>query len=452
MFRRTLRIRYPTPNRQRHPTQRTPAYLNVAGHENPRFADFPATLRSYNPFREDGFYWSFLFNRCDLIRTVLWKYRPVAHLAMCYPDAAGRNNTGRIKSRFRKSSHPQWRLKVNYQYTLPEVPKKLIGIQHPGGRRSAWLGLVYYANGVVAYHPITDGMEQAIGSVIFQPDVITAPEPGQWRQLRNVPANASVCNVEALPGSGGTFARSAGTMCLVLGRTDEHRSCKVVPVLLPSREMRVFHEDSWCTIGRIGTKDKRLSRKGDPGVSNRDLGRRPRFRAWRADPDSHWSGRGRHRPGRTNIVKGIYSNFIKGWNGIRGRKYAMEYKPMDKMRIRASRDARRLPAQGQRAPPTRVRAPWWVEKPGDSHVMYGPTTRPNPPPASSHGLHTKYEPVVSTKRENRGTRRVNLGAWLSRQRHSGAVEAYDVVPKAVTQKGQRVKSRRLTWLSETRTW
>ena len=78
------------------------------------------------------------------------------------------------------------------------------------------------------------------------------PRPGEWWQLGDVPAGSMICNVEMRPNGGGQIARAAGTSCTVLNNKPETREKGLVPVLLPSREVRLLAAECWCTVGRIG--------------------------------------------------------------------------------------------------------------------------------------------------------------------------------------------------------
>ena len=62
--------------------------------------------------------------------------------------------------------------------------------------------------------------------------------------FRNIPVGFTVHNVEITPGSGGKFARSAGTSVQLMAKTDEHATLK-----MPSGEIRMVPLDCWATVG-----------------------------------------------------------------------------------------------------------------------------------------------------------------------------------------------------------
>ena len=57
---------------------------------------------------------------------------------------------------------------------------------------------------------------------------------GNCLPLRNIPVGFMVHNIEITPGSGGKFARSAGTSVQFVAKTDEHATFK-----MPSGEIRM---------------------------------------------------------------------------------------------------------------------------------------------------------------------------------------------------------------------
>ena len=64
--------------------------------------------------------------------------------------------------------------------------------------------------------------------------------------LRNIPVGFTVHNVEITPGSGGKFARSAGTSVQLVAKGDDYATLK-----MPSGEIRMVHlrllGNYWCS-------------------------------------------------------------------------------------------------------------------------------------------------------------------------------------------------------------
>eukprot|EP01006_Ploeotia_vitrea_P010325 TRINITY_DN26810_c0_g1_i1.p1 TRINITY_DN26810_c0_g1~~TRINITY_DN26810_c0_g1_i1.p1 ORF type:complete len:390 (-),score=0.09 TRINITY_DN26810_c0_g1_i1:100-1269(-) len=263
----------------------TPTHLNW------RFPSAAAEMRTWTPVIPS------LRHRIRLDRAPLWRWRPLPWLAPFWNNPAGRILWGR-GNKCLIGRGGGWRyptIRVNYQYTLPEVPKKLLTFE-ADPRRSNWLCLVYYANGILAYHPLVEGLQK--GSFIFQwmQDIEVMPGLGEWRKLMHVPPNTVICNLERRPGQGGSICRAAGSKAVVLPVTGKLVGTNYVPVLLPSRVVKLFDKECWSTVGSIAAgshKDEQLGKAG----ANRNLGWRPVVSGVAMKPYAHpHGGHGKGKP------------------------------------------------------------------------------------------------------------------------------------------------------------
>ena len=73
---------------------------------------------------------------------------------------------------------------------------------------------------------------------------------GNCLPLRNIPVGFMVHNIEITPGSGGKFARSAGTSAQFMAKRDDYATLK-----MPSGEIRMVRLDCWATVGVLGNAD-----------------------------------------------------------------------------------------------------------------------------------------------------------------------------------------------------
>jgi large subunit ribosomal protein L2 len=291
------------------PGQRVPWHKN----KHKLYRHLPTTLKTW-PGLTPG-----TTHRVELVKTALWKYRPVKWLANDWPSAAGRNCSGRITVRHRGGGLQFPTFTLNYRYSTPEVPKTLVAWQD-SYRRSAWISLVYYRNGVFAYHPTVEGLQ--LGTMVFAHPgpAATVPQKGEWWRLGDVPAGHTVCNVESSPEGGGRIARAAGTFCTVLANKPEAEQRGLVPVLLPSKEVKLFPKNCWCTVGRIGCADHKFEKYGKAGI-RRQLGWRPEVRgiAMNAVDHPHGGGkggkcsgkRGGRRPGPWSVYRKLRAHHMK---------------------------------------------------------------------------------------------------------------------------------------------
>ncbi len=84
---------------------------------------------------------------------------------------------------------------------------------------------------------------------------------GNILKLQDVPDGALIYNIEAVPGDGGKFCRSAGTFARVVSRNEKN-----VTVQLPSKKKKVFNINCRVNIGVIsgsGMQDKPLLKAGN---------------------------------------------------------------------------------------------------------------------------------------------------------------------------------------------
>src|SRR5947199_10669778 len=78
------------------------------------------------------------------------KGEPEKSLLEHKPNKTGRNNYGRITSRFRSAGHKKRYRKIDFKRTKTGVPATVIGIEYDPNR-SARLALIQYADGDKAY-------------------------------------------------------------------------------------------------------------------------------------------------------------------------------------------------------------------------------------------------------------------------------------------------------------
>lgn len=152
--------------------------------------------------------------------------------------------------------------------------------------RSADLALIHYPDGSKAYVLAPEGLK--IGDKIIAGDKVE-PKLGNALPLKNIPVGMFVHNVEMTPKKGAQLARGAGVGALVQSKDGGY-----VTIQLPSKEMRLVHEDCFATIGQIGNVDWKNRKIGKAGRS-RLMGIRPTVRGVAQHPGSHPHGGGEGR-------------------------------------------------------------------------------------------------------------------------------------------------------------
>jgi len=205
----------------------------------------------------------------------------------------GRNNQGRITSRFRGGGHKRRYRVVDFARTKEGIPAKVVTREYDPNR-SAWITLLNYADGEKRY--ILAPMALEIGAVVEAGESAEI-RVGNAMPLARIPLGAIIHNLEFSPGSGGKIARSAGTSAKLIGKEE-----KSAHVRMPSGEVRIFDTGCRATIGEVSNPDHKNVKHGKAGRV-RHLGRKPHVRGVAMNPvdHPHGGGEGRARVGRPQV-------------------------------------------------------------------------------------------------------------------------------------------------------
>jgi large subunit ribosomal protein L2 len=198
---------------------------------------------------------------------------------------SGRNNMGRITTRFRGGGHKRRYRVVDFRRDKHGVPATVASIEYDPNR-SARIALIRYVDGQRRYILAPEGLK--VGATLVTKDD-AALEPGNVVPLSRLPMNTFVHNVELKPGKGAQIARAAGTQVEIVAREGYYAHLR-----LPSGELRRVHVDCRATIGRVGNADHSKVVSGSAGRS-RWLGNRPKVRGVAMNPIDHPMGGGEGR-------------------------------------------------------------------------------------------------------------------------------------------------------------
>ncbi len=206
----------------------------------------------------------------------------------------GRNNRGRITSRFRGGGHKRRFRMIDFRRRDKEgIPARVASVEYDPNR-SANIALLNYADGEKRY--ILAPERLAVGAtVISGPD--SEPVVGNAMPLRFVPVGAVVHNVEMVPGKGAQLARAAGTSIQIQGRDGNY-----VTLRMPSGELRRIHGECYATVGTVGNSEHKNIVLGKAG-RKRWMGRKPHQRGRAMNPvdHPHGGGEGRSTGGRPPV-------------------------------------------------------------------------------------------------------------------------------------------------------
>lgn len=215
---------------------------------------------------------------------------PEKSLLSPLPKTGGRNNQGRITTRFRGGGHKrQYRL-IDFKRSKVDIPAKVFSIEYDPNR-GARIALLHYVDGEKRY--ILAPQNLKIGDMVISSETADI-KPGNAMSLKVVPLGSLVHNVEMKPGKGGQLARGAGNYAQVMAKEGLYTLLK-----LPSGEMRLILSTCKATIGQLSNSDHSSISLGKAGRT-RWLGRRPHVRGVAMNPVDHplGGGEGRSSGGR----------------------------------------------------------------------------------------------------------------------------------------------------------
>jgi large subunit ribosomal protein L2 len=211
--------------------------------------------------------------------------KPPKKLVSHQTSSGGRNNHGRITSRFRGGGHKQRYRVIDWKRDKVGVPAKVATIEYDPNR-TARIALLHYADGDKRYILAPEGMNVGDSVVSSRNADI---KPGNSLTLRYIPLGTTIHNVELKKGRGAQMVRSAGAGAVLMAKDGDYAQ-----VRLPSTEVRLVHLDCHATIGQVGNIEHANISLGKAGRS-RWLGRRPHQRGVTMNPVDHPMGGGEGR-------------------------------------------------------------------------------------------------------------------------------------------------------------
>ncbi len=242
------------------------------------------------------------------------KSQPEKSLTKGISKSGGRNNSGRMTSRYIGGGHKQKYRVIDFKRDKEGIPATVKAVEYDPNRTSR-IALLYYADGekryIIAPNGLTVGQQINSGKGI-------APEIGNTLYLSEIPLGTIIHNIELHPGKGASMVRSAGTYAQLTSRDGKYAIIK-----LPSGESRMILTTCKATIGSVSNSDHALERSGKAGRS-RWLGVRPRTRGVAMNPVDHpmGGGEGRASGGHPRSRKGLLA---KGYKTRAKKKASNKY-------------------------------------------------------------------------------------------------------------------------------
>ena len=227
-------------------------------------------------------------------RSELWKGKPVKGLTEGKSHSGGRNNHGRITSRFRGGGHKQSYRIVDFKRRKFDVPATVERLEYDPNR-TAFIALIKYKDGELAYI-IAPQRLRAGDSVIAGQRVDI--KPGNAMPLGSIPVGTIIHNIEMKPGAGAKIARSAGNYAQLVGKDAGYAQIKLM-----SGELRMVRGECMATIGAVSNPDNMNQHLGKAGRM-RWMGFKPHNRGVVMNPvdHPHGGGEGRTSGGRHPVT------------------------------------------------------------------------------------------------------------------------------------------------------
>jgi len=227
-------------------------------------------------------------------RAELWKGKPVKGLTEGKNSSGGRNNHGRITSRFRGGGHKQAYRIVDFKRRKFDVTAVVERLEYDPNR-TAFIALIKFADGELAY--ILAPQRLKVGDSVVS-GLRVDIKPGNAMPLAAIPVGTIIHNIELKAGAGGKMARSAGTFAQLVGKDQGYAQIK-----LTSGELRIVRAECMASIGAVSNADHQNEQIGKAGRS-RWLGRKPHQRGVVMNPvdHPHGGGEGRTSGGRHPVT------------------------------------------------------------------------------------------------------------------------------------------------------
>jgi large subunit ribosomal protein L2 len=213
------------------------------------------------------------------------KKEPEKSLVAPLNKTGGRNANGRITVRHQGGGVRRKYRVIDFKRDKDHIPATVKAIEYDPNR-SAFIALLYYADGEKRYIVAPDGLK--VGDTVLSGEGIDI-RVGNCLPLSDMPVGSIIHNIELKPGKGGQIARSAGNAAQLMAKED-----KYAQVRLPSGEVRRLPINCRATIGTVGNIEHENITIGKAG-RKRWMGIRPTVRGSAMNPVDHPHGGGEGR-------------------------------------------------------------------------------------------------------------------------------------------------------------
>ncbi len=214
----------------------------------------------------------------------------------------GRNNNGRMTTRFRGGGVKRRLRLIDFRRDKDAIPANVATIEYDPNR-SANIALLNYADGEKRYILAPIGLK--VGDKVISGEKADI-KPGNSLKLKHIPVGIDIHCIEVKPGGGAKIARSAGMVAQLRSKEGDYAQVK-----LPSNEIRMLHVECKAVIGQVGNLDHMNVKLGKAG-RKRYLGFRPHVRGVAMNPVDHPHGGGEGRTSGGGHPRSPWGKLAKG--------------------------------------------------------------------------------------------------------------------------------------------
>jgi len=245
----------------------------------------------------------------------LTRTTPEKSLTRGKKSTGGRNNQGRITTRFRGGGVKRRYRIIDFKRNKDGIPAKVAHIEYDPNR-SARIALLHYVDGEKRYIICPDGLAQG-DTVMSGPKAEL--KPGNAMSLRDIPNGFSIHNIEMVPGGGAKLVRSAGQSATLRAKETNYAMIK-----LPSGEVRYIHINCKATIGAVGNAEHFRVNIGKAG-KKRYRGFRPHVRGVAMNPVDHPMGGGEGKTSGGGHPVSPWGQLAKGFRTRNKKKASSKF-------------------------------------------------------------------------------------------------------------------------------
>lgn len=218
----------------------------------------------------------------SLVTEGLYSGKPVKHLVRKLKKSVGRNNVGKLTTRYKGGGHKKKYRIIDWKRDKDFISAYVERIEYDP-YRGPFIALLVYKDGERRYIICPDGLD--VGDMVQSGDSVPI-KVGNCLPLRFIPVGTLVHCVELKQGKGAQFVRGAGCCARILSFDNDYSILR-----LRSGEVRKVFAFCRATVGVVGNKAYNLVKLGKAG-RNRWLNVRPHVRGVAMNPIDHPLGGG----------------------------------------------------------------------------------------------------------------------------------------------------------------